>query len=279
MKPSARLPSFLIIGAQKSGTTTLLEALGHHPRVFAPQSELHFFSHRWDRGLPWYETQFAPAAADDRVVGEKSPSYLSHPVAAERIAATLPEARLVVLLRDPAQRAYSHYWHNRRLDKEPLSFADALAAEDGRVVDPHTAALYGYVGSSLYLEQLRRYERHFDSGQMLVEFLDDLQVDPQSVLARVCGFIGAGEPPAPLATTSVRNAYVEYRSHRLRRASRVLPRPLRAAIFRLNTRKASYEPMTPAIRAQLAERFSTPDADLARWVGRDLPWRAGNEAG
>jgi hypothetical protein len=271
----ARLPSFLIIGAQKSGTTTLLDALGHHPGVFAPPDELHFFSHRWDRGLPWYEAQFSPTQADDRVIGEKSPSYLSHPDAPGRIAGTLPAARLVVLLRDPVQRAYSHYWHNRRLDKEPLSFADAVAAEDGRVTDPHTAALYGYVGSGLYVEQLRRYVPHFAPHQLLVELFDDLRIDPGSVLGRVCEFIEVDDPTTPLTAAGVSNAYVEYRSHRVRRATRALPRPLRAAVFRLNTRRATYEPMAPAIRAQLAERFSEPDAELAQWVGRELPWRTG----
>ena len=106
------LPNYLIIGAPKCGTTSLAAWLDEHPQVYmVPEKELHFFSGYWEQGLDWYEQCFVPNGKP--LVGEASPSYLENPVARERIASVLPGAKLIAMMRNPVDRAYSQYWHWR----------------------------------------------------------------------------------------------------------------------------------------------------------------------
>src|SRR5581483_1042107 len=138
------LPDFLVIGTVKSGTTTLHGWLSGHPFVEpAVRKEVHFFDYAYFRGVDWYRSHFPSECARDAfvrehgrpfVTGEASPSYISHEWAPSRIARVVPEAKLVVALRNPVDRAYSHYQMSRREGEEPLdSFADALAAEEQRL--------------------------------------------------------------------------------------------------------------------------------------------------
>jgi Sulfotransferase domain len=126
------LPGFLIIGAQKAGTTALYAYLRWHPAVLGPSwKEVSFFDRHYSRGEAWYRGQFPNAlrlqlverrSGARPIVGEASPSYLFHPLAPERVAALLPGARLVALVRNPVERAFSHYQHEVALGREPLSF-------------------------------------------------------------------------------------------------------------------------------------------------------------
>src|SRR5688572_14326389 len=116
----ARLPDFLIVGAMRSGTTSLHKYLQAHPDVFvASGKEVHFFDRRYGRGLDWYRSRFA-GVTTERVVGEATPAYMYDENAIARIAHDLPDARLIVVLRNPVDRAYSHYWRNRSRGRENL---------------------------------------------------------------------------------------------------------------------------------------------------------------
>ncbi|MEO0854539.1 MAG: sulfotransferase domain-containing protein, partial [Cyanobacteria bacterium J06648_11] len=136
------VPNFLIIGAQKAGTTSLYAYLRQHPCVHAPDMrELHYFTHNFNRGLTWYKSQFpsSPVRFFDTVVrrqpflsGESSPTYLLYPQVPRRVAALIPEVKLIALVRNPVDRAYSHYSMMVRRRFETLSFADAIAREDER---------------------------------------------------------------------------------------------------------------------------------------------------
>jgi hypothetical protein len=163
------LPHFLVLGAQKAGTTALYAYLRWHPAITGPSwKEVSFFDRHWWRGPAWYRGQF-PLRSGTRLVGEASPSYLFHPLAPERVGALVPDARLVALLRDPVARAYSHYQHEVALGREPLSFEDALAAEPERtrgeearlVADARAFSRawwdHTYVARGLYAEQLERW--------------------------------------------------------------------------------------------------------------------------
>src|SRR5436189_26280 len=122
------LPDFLILGAQKAGTTALYAYLRWHPQVTGPSfKEVSFFDRHYARGERWYRAHLPVRRR--AVVGEASPSYLFHPLAPERVARMLPEARLIALLRNPVDRAFSHYQHEVALGREQLSFEDALAGE------------------------------------------------------------------------------------------------------------------------------------------------------
>ena len=125
-----KLPNFLIIGAQRCGTTTLYNQLVSHPDISpATTKELHYFDINFSKGIQWYKEQFN----DERIIGEASPYYIFHPLCPKRIFDIIPEVKIIVLLRNPVERAYSHYWHEIRLGKENLSFEDAISEESSRI--------------------------------------------------------------------------------------------------------------------------------------------------
>ena len=273
---SGGLPDFLVIGAQKSGTTTLADRLAAHPDVYLPAREVHYFSHRYDRGPDWYRRALA-GAPPGALLGEKSPSYLTDADAPARIAAALADVRLIAVLRDPVDRAYSHYWHNRRLAKEHLSFAEAVAAEPTRAAGASAIhrARYGYLEGGHYAAHLSRFDGPFDD-RLLVLVFEDLCSDQDAVVGEARRFLELAPRPEPRvgpgARAVVRNAYVEYRSQRLRRVAAHVPRPLAAAIYRVNRRTATYPPLDPGLRRDLADEFRAGDGIVAARLDRSLPW-------
>src|SRR5680860_1100775 len=146
-----QLPTFLIAGGMRCGTTSLNAYLREHPEVSVGQpKEVHFFDQNYERGIDWYLQHF-PGSDNSKAVGEATPAYLYYPEIAERIATTLPDVRILVLLRDPVDRAHSHYWHNRSVGREKLNFADAIASEPKRLDrSPEYRARYSYVDRGRY---------------------------------------------------------------------------------------------------------------------------------
>ena len=206
-----RLPDFLGIGTQKGGTTYLHGLLQQHPQVYLAQpKELHFFSLYQHRGLDWYSHHFDGATAD-QLCGEITPYYLFHPLAAERIAAALPKVKLIVLLRDPVERALSQYFHSKRLGLELLDLEEAFAEEPERLVNSEAALKRGeahkshqqhsYLSRSRYEKQLPRFEALFSSEQLQVLRSEDLFERPQQLWVRVLAFLGLDESPLPASGT------------------------------------------------------------------------------
>jgi hypothetical protein len=266
---NGRLPTFLVIGAQKSATTSAIRTLGRHPSVFALPREVHFFDRHYDRGIDWYRQRFAGAGGRP-VVGESSPSYMYVEPAAERIARHLPRAHLVAILRNPVDRAYSHYWHNRTRGREDLEFREAIAAEPDRLAagDPDVRARYSYLDRGRYLAQLRRMGEHFPRESLFVLLFEDLRDDPVTSMGSLYRFLGVEGTVIP--PVAVKNRFMTFRSSRLRPSIRRLPGPLRKAAARLNVRYGPYPPMPANIRGLLKERFREENGALARWLGRDL---------
>jgi hypothetical protein len=262
------LPSYLIIGAQRAGTTSLYDYLCRHPDIAGPTAaktdipwakELHFFDDKYWLGVNWYRSFFPLAATraiirrrgGDLLAGEASPSYLFHPAVPERVAATVPRVRLIALLRDPIERAYSHYQLMVRTGREKLSFEDALTAEDERLAaeeermraDPQYSSAnyrhYAYLTRGLYAEQLERWLAFFARDQLLVVRSEDFRARPGEVYAEIISFLGL--------------------------------RPWQPTEFTPRNR-ASYAPIDPALRARLEERFAEPNARLAQLLDRDFGW-------
>jgi Sulfotransferase domain len=248
-----RLPDFLILGAQKAGTTALYAYLRWHPGITGPSwKEVSFFDRHYGRGAAWYRGHF-PAERSRRLIGEASPGYVFHPLAPERVKATVPDAKLIVLLRDPVDRALSHYHHEVALGREPLSFEDALDAEPERtrgeeerlVREPgyfsHAWWDHTYLARGRYVEQLERWLAVFPRDQLLVVASEELGADPPGTYRRVLDFLGAA-------------------SHDLRQYPRVY--------------EQEYAAMRPETRRRLAEHFAEPNARLYELLGRDLGWSA-----
>jgi hypothetical protein len=252
---SARpLPDFLIIGAQKAGTTALYAYLRRHPAITGPSwKEVSYFDRHYERGEAWYRGNFPNRVrARGKLVGEASPSYIFHPLGPERVKALVPEARLVALVRNPVERALSHYHHEVALGREPLSFEDALDAEEERLrgEEERLAAdssyfsrpwwSHAYKARGRYAEQLERWLAVFPRERLLILPSEDLGGEPERTHARVLDFLGA----AP---------------HRLDAYPRVYER--------------EYEAMSAETRKRLAAEFEAPNRRLYELVGRDLGWR------
>jgi len=266
-----KLPTFLVIGAQKSATTSMVHDLGRHPEVFTLPQEVHFFDRHYERGLDWYRQRFF-GGERARAVGESSPSYMYLEDAVERIARDLPAVRLIAILRNPVDRAYSHYWHNRTRGHEHLGFAEAVAAEDERLRrgDQATRLRYSYLDRGRYLAQLRRVCRHVPRASLRVVLFDDLRHDRVETIRSLVSFVGADETLIQEVSRKVKNRFMTFRSAGLRDPIRRLPGPLRKVAARLNIRYTDYPPIPPALRRELLDRFHEENGELAAWLARDL---------
>ena len=134
MKSSGDLPDYLVIGAQKAGTTSLYRYMISHPMIRpASDKQVHYFDFNYDKPFDWYRSQFPAGSGNGLVTGEATPYYIFHPDAARRVRLVLPDVKIVALLRNPIDRACSHYMHEIKNGTESLSFEDAVEAEEGRL--------------------------------------------------------------------------------------------------------------------------------------------------
>jgi hypothetical protein len=245
------LPTALIIGAQKAGTTALYAWLRRHPAVAGPSwKEVNYFDRRFTKGERWYRGNF-PRTRDAAAVLEASTGYLFHPLAPKRTKALLPDVRLVALVRDPVGRAYSHYQHEVALGREPLSFEEAVDREEDRMrgeldrmlADPAYFSYawwnYTYLARGRYMEQLERWLGVFPAEQILVVHSRDLATDPAGTYASVLAHVGA--PP-----------------HELDDYPRVFGR--------------DYGALDPVTRARLGTYFAESNRRLYELIGRELEW-------
>lgn len=283
------LPNFLIVGAAKCGTSSLAAWLAAHPEAFVvPEKEVYFFEHEelWERGSGWYQSRFA-GAERARAVGEATPNYMFHPEGAQRMASVVPQARLIALLREPGERAYSHFRHwQRRKAAEDRSFDEAVAEElsrphqafgdPGRPEDPQ------YLARGRYLPQLERICEHYPRSALLVMLLDDLRSRPVESFRGACAFLGLDQEEVPAKVGEATNTAFAYRPEFLLRLlvryrlGRVIPARAGARIERMMAVPDSdSEPMTQATRALLFDHFAEDNRRLAEWLGRDLSaWSA-----
>jgi len=195
-----RLPHFLGLGTQKGGTTTLQKLLEKHPGVYLPPcKEVHYFSLHAEQPPSWYSAHYDEARWRQRR-GDITPFYLFHPNAPGHIRALLPQAQLIVLLRDPVERALSQVFHARRNGFEPLEVADALAAEPERLASgsAYSFQKHSYLARSRYLEQLDRYEVLFPPQQLLVLKSEDFFTDTVAVWIRIQRFLQLRPIPLPM---------------------------------------------------------------------------------
>lgn len=270
---AGRLPNFLVIGAMRSGTTTLARLLEAHPEVFVPpEKEIHYFDQNFEKPVEWYRAWFG-AADGLPAVGEATPTYMYERDAPKRMAEVVPGARLVAILRNPIDRAYSHYWHERNLRRETLSFQEALSAEPERTATERVLPRlrFAYLDRSRYLPQLQRVTEHYPRERVHVLVLEEFQRDPPGHYGRLCRFLGVADAFKPPDLGRVFNRFASHRSMRLRTWTKRLPgEPVRRLVGRLNIRGFEYPPLEPGLRRELRSRFAEDNAALAEWLGLDL---------
>ena len=250
------LPDFIVIGAAKAGTTSLYETICKHPRVLpAVRKEINYFDdpRMHERGALWYRQHF-PTLLEKRLprklTGEATPSYFPHPAAPARVARAVPRAKLVLALRNPADRAYSHYNMRLRRGREFMTFEDALGYEERRTAwdrersatDPRHKAYgsynYGYAEGGRYAEHLGRWLEHFAAERILVLEADRMRRDWQAALDEVCAFLGLEPFCAPASSLN----------------------------------EGGYAPMSPAIREGLLDYFRPHNERLYSMIGRGFDW-------
>lgn len=210
------MPNFLIIGAQKAGTTSLYHYLKQHPQVYmSPVKEPHFYTYEGEKlnthgpgrnlsipitNLEVYQAMFQEVS-DETAIGEASPSYIYSPKAPERIRHYIPNTKLIAILRHPAERAYSNFLHSIRYNCEPLNdFAQALQEEEVRIRD-NWGFLWHYKQKGFYYVQLKRYFDLFDQEQIRVYLYEDLNTNPNRVLRDIFQFLSVDENFAPDIST------------------------------------------------------------------------------
>jgi len=295
-----RLPNFLVIGAPKSGTTSLFHYLSQHPDVYLPvRKELHYFSYaqiaanvagpRDDVVLPAlcagreeYERHYSDVDRQ-RAVGEISPSYLYYDEVRESILRELGRVRIVVLLRNPVDKAFSQYMHLVRDGRESLSFAGGLHAEQHRR-EQHWSDLWRYAESSLYAERVANYIATFGRENVRVYLFDDLTERPDDVMHDLFEFLEL-DPGVRCDTSRVYNRSGVSRS-RLLSAFMAEHNPLKTALkrvvperlrVRLRERILSWNTgakpeMEPDVRRRLTRFFRDDAARLAELLEQSLPW-------
>ncbi len=267
----ARLPTYIIAGAMRCGTTALNSYLRAHPDIAVSSSkEVHFFDSKFDLGLDWYREQF-PGSDGAVAVGEATPNYMFRPNALERLRTTLPDVKLVLVLRNPADRAYSHYWHDRTRDKTDGEFAEVVARElAGEDIGPAA-----YVDRGRYRWQVEEILQRFPAENLHVQAFEHLKGDPVRVYSEVCEFIGVDPTFRPERLGAPVNAYTEFRSLRVRDWARRLPKKGQNLVARLNRREAAgYPPMDQTVRDKLNAEFAAANEGLSELVGRELPgWK------
>jgi hypothetical protein len=253
--PLRGLPSALIIGAQRSGTTSLFNYLAQHPDVLPPLGkEIHYFDLHYARGVRWYRGRFPFRHRLRRgaLTIDASPYYLAHPLAPERAARLLPEVKLVAVLRNPVDRAFSHYQHEVRDGRESLSFVEAIDREPARLAgeeerlrrEPgyysYNHHRYSYTRRGLYLEQLGRWARHYPRSSLLVLQSERLFREPAAVSAALYDFLGL-------------------RPHGLKEYT---------AFY-----QGTYERAIPAdLRTRLVAYFEPHNRKLYEWLGEEFDW-------
>ena len=255
------LPDFVIIGAMKAGTTSLYDFIVRHPAIApASRKELHYFSLNYEKGELWYRAKFPTKLSkyyfykktgQKLLSGEATPGYLFYPLIPERMKEILPDVKLIVILRNPVDRAYSDYHMRFRTKKEQLSFEKAIELEEERCAgerelmiknsdfEPEHYRMHSYLARGVYADQLENWFKHYDRENFLILTTEYLRESPQKVLDQVFDFLGV----SPLQVEDLKDRNV-----------------------------GSYKEMNKNTRKFLIEYFKPHNEQLSKLLQRSFDW-------
>ncbi len=283
-KPGSRdprpLPTCFLAGCQKTASTWLYVCFQEHPDILVPPTDsTHFFTMNYWRGWDWYREHFQ-AYNGETAVCDPTCSYIRYPQAAERIAQFNPEAKLLFSLRNPIDRAFSHYWHEKKKNKIAFEFEEVLVNYD---------LFENWVVSGFYAERLKPFYDHFPAEQIKVVLYDDLKANPRTFLKPIYEFLGVDADFVPSTIDQpVNGAYYKPTAQVLRKTKLIdqLAEPVRWVLpkrvkSRLRERycKGRYldqvvseyqRGIKPHVRERLHEYFAPENEKLSRLIGRDL---------
>jgi hypothetical protein len=267
--PLRLLPDFLIIGTQRGGTTSLYNYLIARPGVGpAMVKELHYFDKKFNKGLLWYRAHFPSSIQKYSyqfthkqafVTGEASAYYLFHPHVPTRVSMVLPHVKLIVMLRNPVDRAYSQYNFEVDLGRETLPFEEALDREGERISREREKMIadegyvsfdysrYSYLARGIYVDQLQTWMSLFPKEQFLILKSEDFYADPVTALDHTSKFLN-------LAELEPHEKKKKYKLH--------------------NYNTTPYPKMNPATRKRLIEYFEPHNARLYDLLGVELGWNS-----
>jgi len=254
-------PDFIIIGYHKTATTFLYEYLSNHPNIGkSSKKEVHFFDYSYWRGIGWYKAQFPLNKTKGKFekeskkfkTGEATPLYSFHPKAAKRIKELVPKVKLIVVLRNPIDRAYSHYQHKKRVGLEHQSFEDAIKEDDIRFkkimkdfendnirdYDVNNT-LFPYVSMGKYVLDLKKWMEIFPKEQFLILKTEEINQNPERELNKICNFIEI--PTMDFKNTKKKNV-------------------------------GEYSTMLPETRMKLSKIYEQHNKELEEFLGIKMEW-------
>lgn len=253
------LPGALLVGPRRTGTTSLYNTLSLHPNIQgASRKEIKFFNCNYQRGLDWYQGFFprqTTVDAHNAIAIEASPYYSFHPLAAERIRKHFPDMKILFSLRNPVDRAYSHYHMNHQLDVDPLpTFEQAieaeperLAGEEEKIINDPNHPLFrhmhlSYLAQGNYVDMLERWFTIFPREQIIVVSSEEFFTDTQQVFNQMVDFLGLPEWELSVSR---------------------------------NANPGKYPPMDEETRQKLIDYYRPHNRRLAEFLGRDFGWDVG----
>jgi hypothetical protein len=258
------LPTFVVVGAPRCGTTALNFYLAQHPEIaMATPKETHFFDRNFDRGIDWYSARFRRTNAT-RLLGEATPLYMSNFVALDRLCQAFPQARIVAILRDPIARANSHFHYRVARGLDSGTLADAIRRELEGPADS-----FPYLKIGRYAEQIAELDRLFGRDHLHLAWQTELLQSPQEVVNGIVSFLGL----TPFENMQVRpqvNAADAFRSLALRRATKRAPKRVRDLIGRVNRRPLEAPPVPASSLKELRAYFEPTVRQLESRTGKDL---------
>ncbi len=288
--------NFLIIGAAKAGTTSLYYYLNQHPEVYMSEpKEPFFFEAEYDKGIEYYWSKYFAGWRGEKAIGEARHRNLYLPYVVPRIKESIPNAKLIVILRNPIDRAYSHWWHWYSRGEEPLSFEDAIYEDLKRIEKGITfegeegAQLWcrnfdfktgknefrTYLDSGYYARQLKRYLALFPKSQIKVVFLEDLKRDPQFIISELWEFIGV-DPNYPLKDLTLQNparskaTLLASKIAKITKLHKIIPKQMKHKLLTHLAKIGKRPEMNKETRAWLINHYYPHNRELEKLVGRDL---------